>query len=528
MSTITSIKQTLSNEKVDVSRGGRIPGAFLNRHPDFKKYVETFVSNNSHIFKSASEFLCWIAKPIVIKRCPVCRKHLKYCDSRDNRGFFCSKTCEKSPEGKKVWAEYLKQKTLEKHGVTNVFQLESTKEKIRQTNTERYGVSCALQNSTVKNKAKQTMIEKYGAENPYQNEEIKARMTEKKRKTALDNTLQHLKAAGLEIIDGFISFNNSERTKTNSKIKCSKCGNIFEYKFNHVKDLECACPYCQESNASLGERELNNFIKSLCIEFKSNDRNLISPQELDIVIPSKKIAIEYDGLYYHSDWHISKSYHLDKTNLCKNKGYRLVHIFEDEWQKKQSIVKARIKNILGLTPYKIYARKCTIKEIDTELCNKFIEKYHIQSSIPASVKLGLFYKSHLIAVMTFTKPRFNKKYNWELLRYCTIFNFNIIGGASKLLSYFRKNYNGSIITYADKRWSQGNMYKQLGFTELKDSEPAYYYWKNYNRYSRVKFQKHKLANILEKYDPNLSEYENMVMNNYRRIYDCGNKVFELI
>lgn len=78
--------------------------------------------------------------------------------------------------------------------------------------------------------------------------------------------------------------------------------------------------------------------------------------------------------------------------------------------------------------------------------------------------------------MTFGKSRFNKKYDWELLRYCTLSNFNIIGGASKLLSYFKKNYGGSIITYADKRWSAGNLYKQLGFTQLKDSPPAYWYF----------------------------------------------------
>lgn len=524
---VSRIKKSLVEEKTAVHKGGRIAGAFLKRHPDYKKFVETFVGNNGHIFKGISEMLCWIVNPIKIKRCPVCNRHLSYSDSRDNRGFFCSETCKKSLDGKKKWAEYLRQKTMEKHGVANVFQLESTKQKIRQTNTERYGTDCALQNKNIKGKAKQTMLEKYGVENPYQNEEIKARMIEKKRETALKDTLKHLNQANLTIVDNFKSYNYSEQNKEYSILRCDICGNTFEYKFNHVKDLDNACPYCKETKASRGELEIGEFVKSLGLEFKSNDRTLINPLELDIVIPDCKVAIEYDGLYYHSESNKNKLYHLDKTNRCDKFGYRLVHIFEDEWINKESIVKSRLKSILGLVKNRIYARKCTVKHIDSEICNKFIDKYHIQGTVSASVKLGLYYKTRLVAVMTFGKPRFNKKYSWELLRYCTVANFNIVGGASKLLAAFRKEYGGTIITYADKRWSQGNMYKKLGFKELKDSAPAYYYWKSYNRYSRVKFQKHKLPNLLEKFDPNLSELENMLANGYRRIYDCGNKVFEL-
>lgn len=154
---------------------------------------------------------------------------------------------------------------------------------------------------------------------------------------------------------------------------------------------------------------------------------------------------------------------------------------------KKNIVKSRIKAIIGLTPYKIQARKCIVKEIDSKLANKFIEKYHIQGKSNSTVNIGLFYKNRLCAVMTFGKPRFTRKYDWELHRYCTLSNFNIIGGAGKLLSYFRKNYQGSIISYADKRWSDGNLYRQLGFKELNDSEPEYYYTKGNLRFNRMEF-----------------------------------------
>ena len=129
--------------------------------------------------------------------------------------------------------------------------------------------------------------------------------------------------------------------------------------------------------------------------------------------------------------------------------------------------------------------------------------------------------------MTFGKPRFNKFYEWELLRYVTIGSFSIVGGAGKLLNYFRNHFCGSIISYADKRWSNGNLYKTLGFAEINESEPSYYYCKGDVRYSRVKFQKHKLKDILPIFDENLSEKENMERNGYMRVWDCGNKVFVL-
>lgn len=130
--------------------------------------------------------------------------------------------------------------------------------------------------------------------------------------------------------------------------------------------------------------------------------------------------------------------------------------------------------------------------------------------------------------MTFGKPRFTRKYDWELHRYCTLSNFNIIGGAGKLLSYFRKNYQGSIISYADKRWSDGNLYRQLGFKELNDSEPEYYYTKGNLRFNRMEFQKHKLKNKLKVFNTELSEKENMIMNGYHITYGRGNKVFEMV
>lgn len=264
-----------------------------------------------------------------------------------------------------------------------------------------------------------------------------------------------------------------------------------------------------------------------------NDRNLIKPLELDIVLPDIKLAIEYNGLMYHSSGdtkykqfqNTDKDYHLNKTNLVESKGYQLFHIFESD---NIEIWKSMINYKIGLCK-KIYARKCMIKEVNNDDAKDFLDKNHIQGFCNSKIKIGLYFKDELVSLMTFGKPRFNKKYEWELLRFCSKCDYVVIGSASKLLNHFRKNYKGSIISYANRRWSNGNLYKKLGFIEINKTKPNYFYFKENENllYSRHSFQKHKLAKLLQNFDSNLSEEQNMFDNGYRQIFDCGNIVFAL-
>jgi hypothetical protein len=157
-----------------------------------------------------------------------------------------------------------------------------------------------------------------------------------------------------------------------------------------------------------------------------------------------------------------------------------------------------------------------------------LNKHHIQGEDKSKVKLGLFFENELVAVMTFGKPRFNNNYEYELIRYATKSRYHVLGGAGKLLKYFERNYNPkNIITYADRSYSQGNMYKQIGFTLVKISEPSYVWIKGNEILSRYQCQKHKLKEILkDNYNEGLSENENMLLNGFYKLYDCGNFVFE--
>lgn len=287
-------------------------------------------------------------------------------------------------------------------------------------------------------------------------------------------------------------------------------------------------------NRSKGEKKVVDYIKKILpdgMAIKLNDKTIIPPNEIDIYIPEKKVAIEYNGIFWHSfnrmETPEEKKKHINKTNACEKQNIQLLQIFENEWLYKKDIVKSIINSKLGINQTRIFARKCYIKEIDSEISSKFQEQNHIQGSCVASIHIGLFYKDELVSLMTFGKPRFNKKYEYELVRFCNKLYTQIVGGASKLLKHFIKTYYPkSIISYADRRYSTGKLYKAIGFKCLYSTVPNYFYYKKEIRlFSRNKFQKHKLAKILPNFDPNKTESENMFLNGYRRVWDSGNLVF---
>jgi len=290
------------------------------------------------------------------------------------------------------------------------------------------------------------------------------------------------------------------------------------------------CPICG-NNMSLAEKEIEDYIKSFGVKTETKIRGILSNnKEIDILIPELNIGIEYNGLKWHSDEFKDKNYHLNKTEECKKLGIRLVHIFEDEWMNKKEIIKSIIRNIIGKTENKIYARKCIIQNVDDNEKKEFLEKNHIQGNINSQINLGLYHNGELVSLMCIGKPRINLgrktslEDEYELLRFCNKLNTNIVGGASKLFKYFITNYSPTLITsYCDYRWSIGNMYEALGFTLSHLSQPNYYYIIGNNRKNRFKYRKSEL--IKEGFDPEKSEKEIMEERGIHRIYDCGSLVY---
>jgi len=294
---------------------------------------------------------------------------------------------------------------------------------------------------------------------------------------------------------------------------------------NHLQGS--GCPKCSKAT-SAGERAVREFVESLGLQVNKG-RNSALPgmggAELDMVIHSKRVAVEYNGVYWHSSAvGKKKEYHLSKTKLVESLGYRLIHIFEDEWKEKQEIVKLRLTSILAPHLLKtVYARKCEVREINWLQAKPFLDKHHLQGSgRPGAALIGLTHADDLLAVATFGRPRYSKLHDWELLRFAS--QGRVIGGAGRLLAFFAKNFAGrgdNLISYADRRWSQGGLYEATGFTFAGYSAPGYSYVKQTKRLSRQLFQKHKLGELFGNFDPALTEEENCAKNRLFRIYDCG-------
>ena len=431
----------------------------------------------------------------------------------------------------------IKQTMLLKYGVENALQSEEIKEKTRQTCLKKYGVENPNQSKKIQEKIKQTCLKKYGTENVFQSKKVKEKIKQTCLKkydvywtSQINNAIKkRIKTSKAKQFDIFLKILERRKFKLISskdeflknnlfKFKCLLCNEIFESNCLNANQITCKC---RKSSISDKQKELSNWLKSLNIKVIENNRTQITPLELDLYLPDYKLAIEFNGLYWHSEPIKDKNYHLNKTNLCKEKEIQLIHIFENEWLNKQDIVKSIILAKLGIFNQRIMARKCQIKELSNEEYKNFVELNHIQGYVPAKYKIGLFYQDELVQICSFGKSRF-KKGEIELIRHCSKLNTQIIGGLSKLLSYYKFD---NLVTYVDLRYGNGNGYKNWKLIE--QTKPNYWYWKYFSNEgyileSRMKYQKHKLVNLLENFDSNLSEYENMVNNGFTKIWDCGN------
>lgn len=417
---------------------------------------------------------------------------------------FGAKTNLMNEECKKKIAET----NLQKYGFIRPSENEEIKAKIIKTNLERYGAGSFTASEKGKETVRNIVLEKYGVENVGQVKEI----AEKRAETLRRKLYKHFDDFNKEFIDAHFFYDgvyHSDEIQEYFGLPQSTCSK------NMIKlygDYPCSV------QRSKGEKSICEYLDSLGVKYEISDRNILKPQELDIVIPSIKLAIEYDGYYWHSDKFKDKNYHLEKTEKCSEEGYQLFHIFEFD---DLDIWKSMIANKLKMNE-KIYARKCVVKDVSYADMVKFLDENHLQGSCPSKINLGLYYNDELVEIMTFGKPRFSKDAEYELLRLCTKKFKCVIGGSSKLFKAFRDRYSGSVLSYANRRFSSGGIYESLGFTCCGSTNPNYFYVKCGVSLSRYQCQKHKLKNILEKFDPQLTEVQNMENNGYDRIFDCGN------
>lgn len=454
----------------------------------------------------------------------VCGKPVKWSEKNKAYRQYCSQKCKGSCE---KWRSKVAKTTLEKYGVASSLSDKATREKIKKTLIERYGVENPFSNTDIQKRLKQTNLERWGVENPAKSSKIKDKITASNMEKYgfMRYSQSHIPDCVLSIIEN--------PTILKEKYKESYSGNslaeeldispwlLFKKLREHNIEIE-------QPRSSKEEKILVDYINGLGItNFQSGTRSIIPPKEIDIFLPDYNLAFEVNGLYWHSELRgKDKFYHYRKQEECFNKGIDLTYFTDKQVLEQPDIVKNKISSLLGFNK-KIYARNCRIYSVSKEEEKAFLEENHFQGYIQSVYRFGLYYNNSLVALMTFGRSRYNKNYDYELLRFCSKNYLTVVGGASKLFKCFVKQYPGTIISYCDlSRSFNSKFYESIGFKYSGRSSPNYWYTQNYKElFPRIKFQKHKLKNLLENFNPNKTEWENMQENGWDRIWDSGNSIW---
>lgn len=286
------------------------------------------------------------------------------------------------------------------------------------------------------------------------------------------------------------------------------------------------------------EKEISDFLTKYIPDLKIPDRKLLNGIEIDMISHQHKIGIEFNGLRYHSEVFGKKyrNFHKDKTDLMNEKGYQLIHIFEDEYRKNKKLVLNKLLYIFNIKIDKprIYARNCSVKQINNnKTINNFLDNNHIQGKCKYDLVYGAYYENNLIAVMCFDSVRLNTSKNTsketELIRFCTDNNYYVVGIFSKIFKQFLKDNKtkyDQVVSFADIRWTNtinNDIYKLLNFNIVKILKPDYYYlYKHYKKLTKYSFGKSRLKKLFPNiYSDDKTEWEIMQEANYDRIWDCG-------
>lgn len=440
--------------------------------------------------------------------------------------------------------EAIRQKTiatnLQRYGVEYYTKTKEQKEKAKRTNLEKFGVEYATQSKEIQNKIKETNLKRYGVKAVTQldvmrqklSDRNKNRTTEEKAKILEKSRATNLVKYGVE----YPSQNDEVRKKV-EKTNLNRYGKKTSFNYDKIKETNLK-KYGVEYTLFLAKNPKT--ISKINLNFqKALESNGIT-SELEFPLKNYSydfkignILIEINPTFTHNstedvftkDLRIpkkEKSYHANKSEIAKENGYRCIHIWD--WDDENKIIKSLTKRI------PLYARKLTLKKVSLDECGEFLNSYHFQNSCNGqSVRIGLYNKDELIQVMTFGKPRYNKTYEWELLRLCTKPGYYVIGGAEKLFNYFLRNFHPkSIISYCDNSKFTGEVYLKIGMKLKSKGKPS-------KNWFNTKTSRHITDNLLRQrgysqlhkdYNYELakrgdSNEQLMLESGYLEVFDCG-------
>jgi hypothetical protein len=535
----------------------------LKNYPDEYDYIIRYSIENNFISFSFKEkvYLCVNnIKSIPLCKNVNCNNKVKYKNSTLGYNNYCCNKCISSdPNIKKIKEE----KSYKKFGTKSPSQSKLIKDKIIKTNNEKYGGNSPMSDIKIQVKSKETLMKNYGVINPCDDINIMNKKIESFKKSnykisfektsferygvkhpwmnkeihdkTIDFFYQSYKSRILEKIkNSNYIFSKFEYKPTSLVFSCPNCKDNFNitscqfyYRIDNTPNQLCTKCYPISINSSLMQLDLVNFIKENYSGEIIENGKLLHPYEVDIFLPKLNLAIEFNGIYWHSDEFKPNDYHLKKWQKSIENNINLITIWEDDWIIKKDICKSFLLNKLNKIKNRIFARKCIIEEIKNVDSKIFLENNHLQGNSTSSIRLALYYNEELVSLMTFGKLRLplsgkNNFGDYELIRFVNKINTNVIGGASKLLNFFIKKFNpNSIISYSDNHISSGKLYEKLGFEFSHISNPGYWYIINKKREHRFNWRKSVLVKM--GYDENKTEHEIMSELGYNKIYNAGNK-----
>lgn len=279
-----------------------------------------------------------------------------------------------------------------------------------------------------------------------------------------------------------VIYGDTQRDKV--EIICPKHGVFKQSPQHHLSG--CGCPKCSTFGPSKPEIELFDFIKAIAPDTIQSDRTTLKGKEIDILVPSKNIGFEFNGLYWHSEaTDTPMRYHQDKSDYAAKAGVRLIHIFEDEWRDKRAWCESHIRNTLNVPATVIYARKCQIELSDTASdAREFLEVNHIQG-FRGGRSIVLRYQGEIVAAAVIAKTAGGET---ELARWCVRLNTRVVGGFQKVMAHIPSG----TISFCDSGKYDGAGYLAAGWVKASEGTPSYHYTNFIDRKGRQMFQKHKL------------------------------------
>ena len=496
------------------------------RAPDISKEIELFFGDNF-----SQQTYNYIHEITIAPICKLveCQHTVKFVNNSYGYANYCCKECEKKSlsriklafsDEKKLAIQAKRRKTTkELYGVENIAQSKDIKEKIKNTNLEKYGVVAPMQNVDILKKREDNNLKKWGVKYKMSIPENMIDIQIKKRITENDKIIKIYQELGLEVLD----FKDKMIT-----CKCSICHQPYTVNlyivYQRTKSHLEACTNCHpkgDMTSSQFQKQVYKFVQTLTDqEVILSDRKALNKKELDIYIPSLKLGIECNGVFWHSELKLPKDYHKNKYQLAESKDIHLIQVWQDYWVYKQAIVKSMLQEVFNKNQEINYSQ-CTIRDVKQSEAKEFFNINHLEGHIKSKLYAGLYLDDVLMCLMAFKGER--------VLRFCHKINYTVYKGEYKLMQYYiNTNRLSSLTVESNLDWSKGLRYadmfnNNIPFIRQANTDIDYTYLISDVRQSKTNFNKSQL--VFEGFDANLTEHEIMLSRKIYRVYDTGKAVW---